>query len=148
MKEFNLSIKIFIFSISFLSVLLSSCIPYWMVDTPYRQANQKELSLYYNAINTSNVSICHTLNSKAEKRTKVMWILGDYIPTFLIRNQCFFEIAVNQKNPLLCDNLANIEKDDPKDIARLKKRHPGTNVVTVEEQFEAYKKACIQEASK
>ncbi len=124
MREKNILRKIKIATL-FLLIFASGCAFYWLEDRPTRRATQEEVDMFYNAISTNNSTRCYGFDLKSEKR-RIGFFSTE--PTFLLRNHCFYTIAIETKNPKLCEEMKDVLKD--------------------EETFIAHKEACIQKASR
>ena len=100
-------IKFFIF-LSLILILLVGCVPYLGLESSTKEASKKELDLYYEAIQSNDTALCFKLDYKSEKRRKLAWDYEDH--SFLLRNNCFREIARKINNPNLCNELTDVNK--------------------------------------
>ena len=102
-----------------LSVILSS-------SCGYRPATQEEHDLMFEAINNSDADLCEKINPRAKIMKRGLF---DYTTkTYDLRNHCIYEIAIEKKNPELCEELKLIEHE--------------------EEFLPAYKESCIKKANR
>jgi hypothetical protein len=85
-------------------LILSGCV--LLRDPSTRPATPSEIDSYQSAIDTNNVSRCFSLDPRASKAEPFF----SYEPTFDLRNSCFYIIASKLKDPQLCDNLIDVEK--------------------------------------
>ena len=121
----NLSKILLLFIISTIPFFLTSCIfDFIENDAPYRKATQMELDMFYKSVAYNNISICYKLDPKARKKEYRF----EYESSFELRNHCFYKIAIQTKNPKICDEMSDISN--------------------MEETFNLYKGVCIKEASR
>ena len=123
-KSERFPIKIVVTYLLIFTIFLSSCTLYFIEDRPYREATKKELEIFYSAVDTNNVTLCYKLDPRAEKRIQYYWDE----PTFPLRPHCLYTIAIQTKNPKICDEMSDISN--------------------MEETFKPYKDVCIKEASR
>ena len=106
-KSERFPIKIVVTYLLIFTIFLSSCTLYFIEDRPYREATKKELEIFYSAVDTNNVTLCYKLDPRAEKRIQYSWDE----PTFPLRPHCLYTIAIQTKNPKICNELFNKNND-------------------------------------
>ena len=141
-KSERFPIKIVVTYLLIFTIFLSSCTLYFMEDRPYREATKKELEIFYSAVDTNNVTLCYKLDPRAEKRRVYFF---DYeTEEFELMNHCFFKIAIQTKNPKLCDEMLYIGDDKISEYVDDR----GLLIYTTLKVFESYKESCIKKASR
>lgn len=106
-----------------LVLLIVSCNKYAYQSTKYREATEEEFILMNNAIENNDDIKCLEIDPRAEKRS---YSFSDET-TYDLRNHCLIEIAINTRNPKICEQIGLIENE--------------------EEFLETYKQSCIDKAS-
>ena len=103
--------KILVFFIFVIPLFLSGCLLGFMENSPYRLATEKELIMYSHAVVTNNLTLCYSLDSTARKKEYIF----EYGSSFPLRAYCLYNIAIQTKNPNICEELMN-KQNDPSPI--------------------------------
>jgi len=112
MKKINGSKGILIFSMIIIIIYLVGCAP--LGPNNLRGATNKELKLFNQAVETNDISVCYNFNPYIEKRTPAF----SSELTFRLRNHCFYSIAINTKNPDLCNEMSHVLGDNFKEASK------------------------------
>lgn len=104
----------------------------------YMEATRNDLNHYSIALASNNWTLCYSFDPLLKK--SCTW---GYTECFNLRESCFYNIAIQTKNPQLCEELIYLGEEKENE------GHPdeNTTIVTTKGVFEAFKKSCIEEAS-